>query len=118
MFFTCDAKVPVRARARRERSPGATRMPSLSTVIETQGCTRRVRVAFVPETVSMPSATDTAAFPEAIGCRASRLIALLVVSIIELPYLEERLTAHAGTTRLRVRDDAARAREDARARAT
>src|SRR3989338_3634426 len=118
MFRTGDAKVPVRAFASRERSFASTMTPSGATVMEILGCTRRVKVAFVPFTERTPPATATVLFPTAIGLLARRLIRLLVVSIIELPNLEQRLATKAIAPRLRVGNDASRGGENARTRAT
>src|SRR3989344_3882076 len=111
IFFTCDAKVPVSAFARREWSFGVTSTPSVSTAMLMEGCTRLVSVPFVPFTVSTPPATETSVFPTAIGFFARRLI------VWKLPDLKKLFPARTGCARLGIRENARGARGDTRARA-
>ena len=74
MFLTCEAKVPVRFLAMRERSFGVTMTPSEPTAISIEGCTRLVSEPFDPLTDKTPPVTETMVFPTPIGFLARRLI--------------------------------------------
>src|SRR5262249_15429606 len=99
--FTCAAKVPVKARARRDVFFGATLTPSASTVISTEEWTGLVRVSFAPFTVSTPSAAETLTF-------AGTGIGFFARRDIRLPNIEQGLATCAHFASLSIGKNALR----------